>query len=234
VAFRAVNGGATWGPAIKVASIFQHTFGGNLRGPFFPSVAIDRTGRLYISWPDCRFRPSCASNDMVLSTSADGAHWTPVTRIPIDPVTSSVDHLGGGLGVDPVTAGHHARLALFYNFYPRAACTVSTCRLFEGYISSIDGGARWNAPQVIAGPMRMRQLPSTVGFMAGDYEGTAAVPGGNVLSAFAVGGIPAAGQQFNQAMYEPTGGAPITVGPRAASQAGARTFAPARLPGITR
>src|SRR5215813_2372446 len=51
--------------------------------------------------------------------------------------------------------------------------------------------------------------PSTVGFMAGDYEGTAAVPGGNVLSAFAVGGIPAAGQQFNQAMYEPTGGAPI-------------------------
>src|SRR5215831_20734068 len=36
VAFRSVNGGATWGPVIKVASIFQHTFGGNLRGPFFP------------------------------------------------------------------------------------------------------------------------------------------------------------------------------------------------------
>ena len=233
-AFRSVNGGATWGPAIKVAGIFQHAFGGNLRGPFFPSVATDRTGQIYITWPDCRFRPSCASNDMVLTTSPDGVHWTPVARIPIDPVTSSVDHLGGGLGVDAVTAGHHARMALFYNFYPRAACTVSTCRLFEGYVSSADGGARWSAPQVIAGPMRLRQLPFAGGFMVGDYEGTAVVPGGDAFSAFAVGGIPAAGQQFNQAMYQPSGGAPVTGGPRAASQAGARTFAPARLPGITR
>jgi hypothetical protein len=127
-AFRSVNGGRTWGPAVKVATIFQHTPGGNLRGPFFPSAATDSTGRIYVTWPDCRFRPSCASNDMVLTTSADGVHWTPVTRIPIDPVTSTVDHLGGGLGIDPVTAGRHARLALFYNFYPRAACTVSTCR----------------------------------------------------------------------------------------------------------
>jgi hypothetical protein len=95
VAFRSVNGGATWGPAVKVAGIFQHRFGGNLRGPFFPSVATDRAGRIYITWPDCRFRPSCASNDMVLTTSADGVHWAPVARIPIDPVTSTVDHLGG-------------------------------------------------------------------------------------------------------------------------------------------
>ena len=99
---------------------------------------------------------------------------------------------------------------LFYNFYPRAACTVSTCRLFEGYVSSTDGGARWSAPQVIAGPMRLRQLPSAGGFMVGDYEGTAVVPGGDAFSAFAVGGIPAAGQRFNQAMYEPSGGAPVT------------------------
>src|SRR5215469_1176809 len=102
VAFRSVNGGRTWGRAVKVANIFAHPFGGNLRGPFFPSVATDHTGRIYISWPDCRFRPNCASNDMVLTTSADGVHWAPVTRIPIDPVTSNVDHLGGGLGVDAV------------------------------------------------------------------------------------------------------------------------------------
>jgi hypothetical protein len=111
---------------------------------------------------------------------------------------------------------------------------VSTCQLFEGYISSTDGGARWSAPQVIAGPMRMRQLPFAFGFIVGDYEGTAVVPGGDAFSAFAAGGIPAAGPQFNQAMYEPSGGAPVTGGPPAASQACARTFAPARLPGITR
>ena len=234
VDFRSVNGGRTWGPAIKVASIFQHPFGGNLRGPFFPSVTTDRTGRIYITWPDCRFRPSCASNDMVLTTSTDGVHWTRVTRIPIDPVTSAVDHLGGGLGVDQATAGPHARLALFYNFYPRAACTVSTCRLFEGYVSSTDGGAHWSAPQVLAGPMRMRQLPNAFGFMVGDYEGAAVVPGGQAFSAFAVGGIPAAGQRYSEAMYQPSGGAAVTGGTRPASPAGARSFAAAGRPGITR
>jgi len=234
VAFRSVNGGRTWGPAAKIATVFQHPFEGNLRGPFFASVAIDRTGRIYVSWPDCRFRPSCASNDMVLSTSADGVHWTPVTRIPIDPVTSSVDHLGGGLGVDPGTSGGHARLALFYNFYPHTGCTVSSCRLYVGYVSSTDGGAHWSAPQVIAGPMRLHQLAFAFGFMVGDYEGTAVVPGGNAVSAFAVGGIPAAGQRLSEAMYQPSGGAPITGGSRAASPAGAHTSTPAGLPGVTR
>jgi hypothetical protein len=234
VDFRSVDGGATWGPAIKVASIFQHPFAGNLRGPFFPSVATDRAGQVYITWPDCRFRPGCASNDMVLTTSADGVHWTPVARIPIDPVTSTVDHLGGGLGIDPATAGNNARLALFYNFYPRAACTVSTCRLFEGYVSSIDGGARWSAPQVLAGPMLMHQLPYAFGYMVGDYEGTAVISGGDAFSAFAVAGIPVGGQRYSEAMYEPSGGAPITGGPSPASGAGARTFTPAPPPGITR
>jgi hypothetical protein len=83
---------------------------------------------------------------MVMTTSADGLHWMRVARIPIDPVTSTVDHLGGGLAADPAVAGRHARLGLFYNFYPHAACTVATCRLYEGYISSADGGARWSAP----------------------------------------------------------------------------------------
>ena len=234
VAFRSVDGGRAWGPAAKIATVFQHTFEGNLRGPFFASVATDRTGRIYVSWPDCRFRPNCASNDMVLTTSTDGVHWSPVTRIPIDPVTSSVDHLGGGLGVDAGTAGAHARLALFYAFYPHTGCTVRSCRLYEGYISSTDGGAHWSAPQVIAGPTRLHRLPFAFGYMTGDYEGTAVVPGGNALSAFAVGGIPAAGQKLNEAMYQPSGGAPVTGGTRAASAAGAHTFTPAPLPGIAR
>ncbi len=125
-------------------------------------------------------------------------------------------------------------MALFYNFYPRAACTVSTCRLFEGYVSSTDGGQHWSAPQVLAGPMRMHQLPFASGYMVGDYEGAAVAPGGDAFSAFAVGGIPAAGQQFNEAMYQPSGGAPVTGGSRPASSAGAHAFSPVPLPGITR
>ena len=87
---------------------------------------------------------------------------------------------------------------------------------------------------MLAGPTRMRQLPSAFGFMVGDYEGTAVVPGGNAFSAFAVGGIPAAGQRFSEAMYQPSGGAPVTGGQRAASATGAHSFTPAGLPAITR
>jgi hypothetical protein len=70
--------------------------------------------------------------------------------------------------------------------------------------------------------------------MNGDYEGAAVVPGGKAFSAFAVGAIPAAGQKLNEAMYEPSGGAAVTGGTRAASSAGAHAAAPARFPGITR
>jgi hypothetical protein len=236
VAFRSVNGGKTWGPAVPVARIFQHFPAGNLRGPIFPSVAINDGGTIYITWPDCRFRPGCASNDMVLTTSStEGRTWTPVRRIPIDPVTSSVDHLGGGLGADPTTSGAAARLGLFYYFYPRAACTVATCRLKVGYISSTDGGARWSRARLIAGPMKLTQLAYAFGHMVGDYVGAAVIPGGNAFAAFAVGGIPADGQAFSEPMYQPYRGEPITGGTAPASAAGLQPgLREAPMPGITR
>jgi hypothetical protein len=232
-AFRSTDGGQTWGPAVKVANIDNSFDTPLFRGPSFPSVATDRAGRIYVTWPDCRFRPNCSSNDMVLTTSTDGVHWTPVTRIPIAPVTSVEDNLGGGLGIDPTTAGRRARLGLFYSYFQHINCQVSTCRLYEGYISSADGGAHWSAPQVIAGPMSLPELPFSDGWMVGDYEGTAVIAGGDAFSAFAVGSIPSAGQKFNEAMYEPSGGAPVTGGSRAASAAGAHIFTPAHLPTIS-
>jgi len=236
VAFRSVNGGRTWGSPVPVAKIFQHFSAGNLRGPSFPSVTVNDAGTIYITWPDCRFRPSCSSNDMVMTTSArDGRTWTPVRRIPIDPVTTAADHLGGGLGVDPMTAGSSARLGLFYYFYPRAACTVATCQLEVGYISSIDGGARWSRSRLIAGPMKLTQLANAFGHMVGDYVGAAVIPGGNAFAAFAVGGIPADGQAFSEPMYEPYRGEPITGGSVPASAAGARRdLHEAAMPRITR
>lgn len=235
VTFLSTNGGRTWGKTNVVSPVFMHTFAGNLRGVIFQGVGQDASGRIYMTWPDCRFRANCSANDMVLTTSADGVHWSAVTRIPIDAVTSSVDHLGGGLGVDPASSGQHARLGLFYNFYPNAACTVSSCRLYEGYVSSTDGGRHWSSPQVVAGPMQVTELASAFGFMVGDYEGAAVIPGGNAYSAFAVGGIASGGQQFNEAMYDPSGGAPVTGGTIPASAAGARgQLALPQLPGLVR
>ena len=234
VAFRSTDGGRTWGRTILISKLSQHFDAGNVRGPGFPGIGQDATGRIYLAWNDCRFRARCASNDMVMSTSVDGLRWTPVVRIPIDPVTSTVDHLGGGLGVDPASSGKHARLGLFYYFYPDTKCTTATCQVFEGFVSSTDGGVRWSAPTVLAGPFRLPQLAFAQGFMTGDYQGAAVVARGNAVSAFAVGGTPVGGQKLNEAMFEPVDGQPITGGSLQASAAGARAYRPTRIAGIIR
>jgi hypothetical protein len=174
--FRSTDGGASWSTTVSVSPISRHTIAGGLRAGALPSAEADRTGEIYVVWPDCRFRTSCSSNDLVLSKSADGLSWTSPTRIPIDPVDSGADHFIPGLAVNPHTAGAHARLALTYYSYPDAACTPATCELNVGFISSTDGGSTWNSPTELAGPMRLAWLPITSsGRMVGDYISTSFV-----------------------------------------------------------
>jgi hypothetical protein len=107
-------------------------------GPL-PSAEIDAAGKVYVVWQDCRFRRSCKSNDIVMTTSTDGTTWTSVIRIPIDAASSSVDHFILELAVDNSTSGSTARLALAYYYYPKSSCKPSACQLNVGYISSTDG-----------------------------------------------------------------------------------------------
>lgn len=131
-----------------VTPITSHNTAGNLRSSnFLPSVDVDATGRVYVVWSDCRFRAGCTTNDLVMTTSVDGVSWTPVVRIPIDPVNSTIDHFIPGLAVQPGTSGGTARLGLAYYFYPNANCTAATCELFVGFVSSTDGGASWSTPE---------------------------------------------------------------------------------------
>jgi hypothetical protein len=212
VDFRSTDGGKTWGRTVTISRIPQYSGGGNLRLDF-QATGVDHAGRIYLTWNDCRFRAHCSANDMVLTTSADGLHWTPVRRIPIAPVTSTVDAEGGGLGVDQASAGRHARLGLFYYYFSRARCTDASCRLFAGYVSSTDGGAHWSAPRVVAGPMRLNQLARAFSLrMVGDEMTAAVVPGGRAFAALALGRNPSARKPLNEAMYEPRNGLPITGG----------------------
>ena len=109
-----------------------------------PPPQLDAAGRVYVVWPDCRFRTRCSANDLVLSTSANGTTWSKVTRIPIDPVTSGTDHFIPGIGVSG--SGKTARVAVYYYFLPKAKCKVAACRLDVGYISSVNGGRTWSQP----------------------------------------------------------------------------------------
>jgi len=143
-----------------------------------PTAEIDRTGRVYVAWSDCRFRAQCSSSDLVFSTSDDGTTWSPVQRIPIDPVSSTVDHFVPGLAVDRSTAGRSARLALAYYFYPISNCTPTSCQLDVGFVSSTNGGRTWTHGQAIAGPMSPSWLADTTqGRMFGDYISTSIGPG---------------------------------------------------------
>lgn len=173
-AFRSTNGGATWTSPITISNIQSHIDAGGIRSGPLPSAAIDGAGKVYVVWEDCRFRTNCSTNDLVFSRSADGVHWGKVTRIPIDATTSTGDYFIPGIGIDPATSGTTAHVAVHYYFYPKANCTVSTCQLFVGFISSRNGGFTWNKPVTLAGPMKLTWLPNSQnGLMVGDYIATA-------------------------------------------------------------
>jgi hypothetical protein len=144
---------------------------------------VDADGKVYVVWADCRFRDlrpdrPCAQNDILMSTTTDGRHWSPALRIPIDARTSSVDHFLPAVAVDPETSGASAHIGIVYYFYPDADCDVSTCELSVGFVSSTDGGSTWRAQQ-LAGPFRNDWLPPReLGYgPGGDYFSVSFVDG---------------------------------------------------------
>jgi hypothetical protein len=129
--------------------------------------------------------------------------------VPIDAISSTVEHFAPGIGVDRSTSGNSARLGLTYYFYPNSSCAAATCQLNVGFISSVNGGTSWSAPVQIAGPMTLSWLPNTSqGRMFGDYISTSVIPGGRAYPALPVATAPT-GSTFHLPMVVPTGGMAI-------------------------
>ena len=203
--FSSDTGGASWSASVPVASLTDHPVAGDLRSEPLPSAGVDAAGKVYVVWQDCRFRASCSSNDLVLSTTTQAGYptWSAVSRIPIDPVKSTVDHFIPGIAVKPATSGGKAHLALAYYYYPHTACNPTTCQLDVGYVSSANAGSTWSSPTKLAGPMLLSWLPDTsLGRMVGDYISGSYVRGG-VLPVFASASAPAGGV-FNESMFVPS------------------------------
>ena len=219
------NGGVSWTNAATIATISDHNVAGGLRTSALPSAEIDAAGKVYVVWQDCRFRANCSANDIVMSTSMNGRSWSAVTRIPIDPTSSGVDHFIPGIGVDPTTSGGTAKLGLTYYFYRNGSCSPATCKLAVGFVSSTNGGATWSAPTTLSSPMTLSWLPNTdQGRMVGDYISTS-YSGGKAFGAFAVAKVPTAGgadcqsatPNCDQATYTPATGLPATGGNRSSA-----------------
>ncbi len=206
LSFISTDGGASWSKTFRVSEVdFHHAAGGIRDSIPLPSAEMDASGKVYVVWQDCVFEPGCTASDLVLSTSTDGINWSAVTRIPLDPIGSGVDHFIPGLAVDRSTSGSSAHLVVAFYFYPNANCTASTCQLDVGFSKSADGGATWTANSQIAGPMSLSWLPSTTqGVMVGDYISTSFV-GGPAFPAFAVASAPGGGV-FNEATFTVAGG----------------------------
>lgn len=238
LAFRSSDGGVTWTSTTTITTISKHTVAGSLRTGPLPSAEIDAAGKVYVVWQDCRFRKRCKSNDIVMTTSTDGATWSSIVRIPIDSTGSTVDHFIPGLAVDSTTSGTSAKLALAYYYYPSASCSTSTCQLNVGYISSTDGGASWTAPTQLAGPMTLNWLPNTSqGRMVGDYI-SSSYSGGTAHPIFTLATAPS-GSVFNQAMYAPStglssGAAVVTAGADQPVPGAASDHAAPQSPIVTR
>jgi hypothetical protein len=197
-AARSADGGATFAQRERVAGLSYHRRPVNpsrLRAFSLPSAAVNAGGAVYVAWFDCRFRPNCASDDIVWSRSTAAGRWTAPRRIPLGPVRAATDF------VLPDIAVSGNRLALTYYAVSSADCTEANCLLDVFLVTSKTAGRRWAKPRRLnARRMRLDWLAQTSsGRMVGDYVATV-FSGKRVVSVHVQAG-PARGDTFNEAVH---------------------------------
>jgi hypothetical protein len=192
---RSTDGGATFTRA--TLATLSSANNDPMRAISLPSLAIDSAGTLYAAWADCRFRPSCSANDIVVSTSTDGVTWSTPARVPVGSTSSSIDAMIPGLGANPTRPGH---LGLVYAYYTAGSCAKGACMLGIAFVQSPDGGATWTKPlRLDTEPMHMTWLPEAEGRMVGDYFATA-FAGDRVVPVFALAIAPT-GTRLHEAVF---------------------------------
>lgn len=210
------DGGQSWTNLVTIApGLFFNVAGSaaaQYRGGSLPTAGVDANGKIYVAWAGCYFEANCSAgtgtDDIVFTTSTNGITWSPLQRIPLDPIGSGVEHLTAGLAVSTSADGKDL-LAVTYYYLPNPNCTTQPCQLFVGFASSTNGGTSWGSRQTLAGPTNEDWYANTdAGFMTGDYIATTIALNRGVTV------VPVArapkGQRLDEAMYaaslEITGG----------------------------
>ena len=195
VALRSTDGGATF--TRVVISAFRAADNTPMRAISLPSADADSSGTIYAVWPDCRFRPDCTRNDMVLTTSTDGLTWTAPSRIALAPVSSAKSFFIPGVAADPTISGH---LALVYAFFVNSACKAAKCALELGVAQSGDHGQSWKTQRLDAQPVPVTWTPHAEGGrMVGDYFSVSYV-GNKIVPVFALAAPPLNGR-FREGIF---------------------------------
>ena len=197
------DGGVRFTPRVRISGLEEEVVIG-VRSPALPSVEVDGGGTIYAAWHDCRFRPGCLLNDIVVARSPDGIRWSAPVRVPTVPVERETHVFVPGLGVDPTRSGARARLAVTYHVKPQD-CGFARCPgMHVELVTSNDAGATWTRPRRLsAEPMPLEWLAETgLGRMTGDYISTSFV-GGRPVPVFSLATQPVAGEH-RQAIFATT------------------------------
>ncbi|MBA3433563.1 MAG: hypothetical protein H0U08_05680 [Actinobacteria bacterium] len=120
-----------------------------------PSADVDPTGRVWVTWHDCRFDAGCSANSAVVATSADGGSWSAPAR-----VTSGRNAYLPAIGINPA----NGRVAIVYHIVRPGGVDVELTESRAGTAGFLP------SRRLSAQTMRPEWMPNTVsGRMLADY-----------------------------------------------------------------
>jgi RTX calcium-binding nonapeptide repeat (4 copies) len=184
-----VDGGASFGPPATVAEVRVATQRG-LRFFPLPSADVDSSGRMWVTWHDCRFSPGCATNSIAVATSTDGVTWAAPSA-----VTAGRNAMLPAVGIHPGTG----RAAFVYHVVrPSGGVDVELVEVGP------DRRALRPPRRLSAQTMQREWMPNTVsGRMLADYL-SVHYAGGRPLAVWILASEPV-GSSLRQAVYATRG-----------------------------
>ena len=195
---RSRDGGATFEAVRPIAEQRSSRVPG-MRAPPLPSADVGADVTLYVAWHDCRLRPGCRANDIVIATSVDGVRWSAARSVRTGPRGATADSFVPGLAVDGSDSPAR-ELAIVHYAMPTNRCGFSSCRIDVWFARSSDGGESWRSRRLNTRSMRLGWIADTnQGRMLADYVSTSFV-GGAPVPVFSLASPPA-GRRFRQAIY---------------------------------
>ncbi len=191
-AVRSTDSGATFAPLVGIAPL-AHASQPLLRAPPLPTATVDASGRLFVAWVDCAFRPGCDGDTIVLTSSTNGSTWTPLRPVR----GTGFDSFVPAIAADPTTPG---RISIVTYIRNATACSAATCSVGVAVTRSRDGGATWTKPQRLDGVSpRYAWLANAGGQFLGDYIG-ATYAGGRLVPVFALASRPLGAARLREYM----------------------------------
>ena len=164
--------GTTWSAGRTIAidnginDVDPHPSGGLIRSASLaiPQAAIDpNTGRLYVVWEDARFTGG-AVNQVVISTSANGSHWSPPSLVSLT--------VGKAAFNPTVAVNDRGQVAVTY--YDLRNYDPNNPKLPTNYWMRIspEGGRQYGPDIALAAhSFNLLTAPEAGGWFLGDYEG---------------------------------------------------------------